>query len=474
MVNTTIGNYGNLTGTAAYGSYGSYGSFGTSTPSASVLAKVERTLASQSGGVARLNDNLARSQTRLSGLGQLQSALAGFQSIAERLAGNGLNTSASSSGKGVLNVTAGGSAKAGIYAVDVTQLAQGQILNSGIEKTSATRIGTGSSATIKVEFGTAGDGTFTAGKAGAKSITIDSKNNTLDGIASAFKAAGIDASVVKSGTGFALAIKGESGAANSLRISVSGDAAVKDLLSYNPASGNSPTAQGLTQTAAAQDAIAVIDGKDVESAGNTFKDAIKGLDLTLTGTGKTDVTVSQDSGQIAQNVSNFVNAYNDLSNKLGALQKGPLKSDQALGQVSRELNSLVQGSGGVSKTALAAAGVTIDSSGKLVLDDKKLKSAISADAGGVASLFTDEGQGLADQFDARIAVLTGKTGAIQRETQAVGKDLTVLNSKKADLAKALTTQANALVAFYTQQEQGAANDALPGYTGPRSLFDILA
>lgn len=465
MVNTTIGNYGNLAGTAAYG---------TSTPSASVLAKVERTLAGQTGGVARLNDNLARSQTRLSGLGQLQSALTGFQSIAERLAGSGLNTSASSSGKGVLNVTAGGSARAGTYAVDVKQLAQGQILNSGTQASSSAKIGTGFNATVKIEFGTAGDGSFAAGKTASKSITIDSKNNTLDGIASAFKAAGIDASVVKSGDGFALSIKGENGEANSLRISVSGDAAVKNLLSYNPASGNSPTAQGLTQAAAAQDAIAVIDGKDVKSAGNTFKDAIKGLDLTLTGTGRTDVTVSQDSGQIAQNVTSFVNAYNDLNGKLTALQKGPLKSDQALGQVSRELNALVQGSGGVSKTALAAAGVSIDSSGKLVLDEKKLKSAIAADASGVASLFTNEGKGLADQFDARIDALTGKTGAIQRESQAASKELTALTSKKADLAKALTTQANALVAFYTQQEEGAANDALPGYSGPRSLFDILA
>ena len=464
MVNTAIGNYGNLTGTAAYGS---------GTPSASVLAKVERTLASQTGGVAKLNDNLARSQTRLSGLGQLQSALTGFQSVAERLAGSGLNTSASSSGKGILNVTAGGSAKAGTHAVDVKQLAQGQVLGSDVQKTASTKIGTGFNATIKVEFGTAGDGTFTAGKTASKSITIGSQNNTLDGIASAFKAAGIDATVVKSGAGFALSIKGENGEANSLRISVSGDAAVKDLLAYNPASSNSPTAKGLTQAAAAQDAVAVIDGEEVKSASNTLKDTIKGLDLTLAGAGKTDVTVSQDSGQIAQNVTNFVNAYNDLNSKLTALQKGPLKSDQALGQVSRELNALVQGTGGVSKTALAAAGVTIDSGGKLVLDDKKLKSAIAADAGAVASLFTNEGKGLADQFDAKIDALTGKTGAIQKETQAVSKDLTALTSKKADLAKALTTQANALVAFYTQQEQAAASDALPGYTGPRSLFDIL-
>jgi flagellar hook-associated protein 2 len=461
---------GMMANTTNVGNYGNYGSASSSAPSASVLAKVERTLAGQTGNISKLNGSLALDQTKLSGLGQLQSALIGFQSIAERLAGSGLSTSASYSTKGILSVTAGGTAKPGTYSVDVKQLAQSQVLNSAAQKASDAKIGTGAKATIKIDFGTVDGGSFTAGKDAAKSITIDSSNNTLDGIASAFKAAGIDASVVKSGSGYVLAIKGESGAAGSMRISVSGDAAVKDLLSYNPAASG-----GLTQTQAAQDARATVDGKAVSGATNTFKDAIPGTSLDLTAVGKTDVTVAQDSSQIAQNVTNFVNAYNELNNQLTALQKGGLKQDQALGQVSRELNTLVAGAGGVSKSALAAAGVTADSSGKLVLDDKKLKSAIAADPAAVSQLFTNNGKGLADQFDARIDTLTSKNSTIQKETVSINKDIATLTAKKADLAKTLTSQANALVALYTQQEQSAANGgALPGYNGPRSLFDILA
>ena len=463
-----------MANTTNVGNYGNYGSASSSAPSASVLAKVERTLAGQTGNISKLNGSLALDQTKLSGLGQLQSALTGFQSIAERLAGSGLSTSASYSTKGILSVTAGGTAKPGTYAVDVKQLAQSQVLNSAAQKATDAKIGTGAKATIKIDFGTVDGGSFTAGKDAAKSITIDSSNNTLDGIASAFKAAGIDASVVKSGSGYVLAIKGESGAASSMRISVSGDAAVKDLLSYNPAASGSATS-GLTQTQAAQDAKATVNGQPLSGATNTFKDAIPGTSLDLTAVGKTDVTVAQDSSQIAQNVTNFVNAYNELSNQLTALQKGGLKQDQALGQVSRELNTLVAGAGGVSKSALAAAGVSADSSGKLVLDDKKLKSAIAADPAAVSQLFTNNGKGLADQFDARIDTLTGKNSTIQKETASINKDIATLTAKKADLAKTLTSQANALVALYTQQEQSAANGgALPGYNGPRSLFDILA
>jgi flagellar hook-associated protein 2 len=461
---------GMMANTTNIGNYGNYGSASSSAPSASVLAKVERTLAGQTGNISKLNGSLALDQAKLSGLGQLQSALTGFQSIAERLAGSGLSTSASYSTKGILSVTAGGTAKPGTYSVDVKQLAQSQVLNSAAQKASDAKIGTGAKATIKIDFGTVDGGSFTAGKDAAKSITIDSSNNTLDGIASAFKAAGIDASVVKSGSGYVLAIKGESGAAGSMRISVSGDSAVKDLLSYNPAASG-----GLTQTQAAQDAKATVNGQPVSGATNTFKDAIPGTSLDLTAVGKTDVTVAQDSSQIAQNVTNFVNAYNELNNQLTALQKGGLKQDQALGQVSRELNTLVAGAGGVSKSALAAAGVTADSNGKLVLDDKKLKSAIAADPAAVSQLFTNNGKGLADQFDARIDTLTSKNSTIQKETVSINKDIATLTAKKADLAKTLTSQANALVALYTQQEQSAANGgALPGYNGPRSLFDILA
>ncbi|MES2263157.1 MAG: flagellar filament capping protein FliD [Pseudomonadota bacterium] len=468
MSNSSIGNYG------ALGTFGSVGTFGTSTtsatstPSASVLAKVERTMAGQTGSVSKLNASLTRDQTKLSGLGQLQSALTGFQSVAGRLSGAGLSTSASSSAKGVLSVAAGGTAKAGSYAVDVQQLAQGQVLTGAPRAAADAKIGTGSPATVKIEFGTADGDSFTPGKSAAKTITIDSKNNTLDGIASSLKAAGIDASVIKSEGGYALSVKGASGAANSLRISVSGDAAVKDLLAYSPG-GNGK----LAQTSAAQDALATVDGKQVRSASNTLDDAIAGASLTLTGTGKTDVVVAQDSSRIAKNVGNFVAAFNDLNNQLTALQKGGLKSDPALGQVGRELAQLVAPNNG-STAALAAAGVTLDSSGKLQLDEKKLNAAIAADPDAITKLFTNDGKGLADQFDSKIDALTGNNGALRKETQAVGKEIATLGGKKAELAKALTAQANALVQLYTQQEQAASSDALPGYSGPRSLFDFLA
>ena len=109
-----------------------------------------------------------------------------------------------------------------------------------------------------------------------------------------------------------------------------------------------------------------------------------------------------------------------------------------------------------------------------MLDEKKLKSAIDADPDAVSKLFTNNGKGVADQFGSKIGELTGTSSLITKEVQTVGKEITTLNTKKAELAKALTAQAEALVKLYSAQEQMGIGSVLPGYTGKSSLFDFLA
>ncbi|GJI89666.1 flagellar filament capping protein FliD [Duganella hordei] len=443
--------------------------------STDVYNRVQQTMASQNSAATKLNTTLKNDQTKLSALGQLQSALASFQSVAASLSGSGLSTSAASSVKSVLTASSTGTAKAGTYAVDVKQLAQGQFLTSDAFPASDSKIGSGAATTVKIDFGTAGGdkGFVINGTASSKSITIDSSNNTLDGIAAAFKAAGVDVKVVKGDDGkFSLAIAGQSGAANSMRISVSGDAALKGVLAFDP-----DGKQELKQTSAAMDAILTVDGKDVTSPSNTLdKDkAIAGATLTLTATGKTDVTITQDASQIGANLKSFVSAYNDLNKKLQALQKGDLKSDTAMGQVTSQFNLLLKtGGGSVSISALNAAGVTQDSSGNLVVDDKKLQAALTADSSAVGKLFTNNGKGIADLMAAKAGALTSDSSVISKEASLVSRDITNINNKRTVLTKALTAQATALAALYTAQAQTGAGSALNGAAGSSgSLFDML-
>jgi flagellar hook-associated protein 2 len=443
--------------------------------SSDIYKRVEQTMTSQNGAATKLNATLVRDQTKLSGLGQLQSALADFRTLAASLTGSGLSTSAASSAKTVLTATSTGAAKAGTYAIDVKQLAQGQFLTSEEFTSATTKIGSGAATTVKIDFGTAGGakGFVTNGTASSKTITIDSTNNTLEGMAAAFKAAGVDVKVVKGDDGkFSLGIAGESGAANSMRISVSGDAALKGLLAFDP-----DGAQKLKQTTAAQNAILTVDDKEVTSPTNSLaKDnGIAGATLTLTGTGKSDVTIKQDSSQIGANLKSFVAAYNDLNKKLQTLQQGALKGDTAIGQVVSQMSMLLKtGGGGVSISALSAAGVSQDAKGNMVVDDKKLQAALMADSSAVAKLFTNDGKGIADLMSSKASAFTSSTSVISKEAKQMNTEIANINGKRAVLTKALTAQANALVALYSAQAQTGAGSAVNGSGGGTgTLFDML-
>ncbi|QGZ42251.1 flagellar hook-associated protein 2 [Pseudoduganella flava] len=449
--------------TSLYGNASSTALTASSTGlSPTVAARVQQALAGQKGNIDKLNADLTRDQTRLSGLGQLQSALDAFEMLAESLSGAGMSTSATSSTTGVLTAATSASAKAGTYKLDVTQLAQGQILNSATQLTADAPLGSGTAATVKIQWGAVGDKGFDPDPKRTATINIDSSNNSLDGIAAELKKAGVDASVVKSNNGYALQIRGKDGATENLSISVTGDAALKAAIGFDP---EKPTAGGMKQAQAAQDAILTVDGTRITSASNKVENAVPGTTLTLTGKGATTLTVAHDTSQISKNVAAFVQGYNDLSAKLAALQDGPLKNDQALKQVSTQLEGLMRiGSTGSSAETLANAGLTRDRTGKLVLDQTKLDAAIKADPEGIAKLFTNEGRGMADRLEKKVEALTGQSGLVTRAQAQVTRSLDTLTDRREQLAKSLTVQAQALAQLYTMQEQ-------MGGTG--TLLDLL-
>jgi flagellar hook-associated protein 2 len=436
----------------------------SSTISADVYAKVEKVMSTQTAGIQKINDGLTADQTKISALGQLQSALADFQSAAEALAGAGLSTAASSSTAGILTASTTDTSAVGSHTVDVTQLAQSQLLSTSAQASQTAAIGSGAASTIQIDYGSAGsDGSFTAGAA-RKSISIDSSNNTLQGIAGALQAAGINAQIVQGSGGYSLSIVGPSGAANSMRISVTGDSSVQGLVSYDPAAKG-----GMTQVTAAQDAIATVDGKQVTSASNTISGAITGTTLNLTGKGSTTVTVAQDSSKIAGNIAGLATAYNALNAKIKSLQAGDLKSDTAVNQAASHLARILQtgGSGNVSVAALSKAGISLDKDGNMQVDSTKLNAAITANPASIGKLFTDNGNGIADQLSAASAVLTGSNGIVQTELSRATTDFSALTAKKTTLGTALTQQATLLANLYTQQEADASS-------GSTSLFDMMA
>src|SRR5690606_7114227 len=151
-------------------------------------------------------------------------------------------------------------------------------------------IGSGAATTVRFQFGTTDGSSFTENPDLAGGIvTLDSSNNSLQGIRDAINKAqlGITATIVSDGSASPhrlVLTSDKTGAASSMKITVDGESALADLLTYDPVG-----TKKLDQTSAAQDAELKVNGIDVRSATNVVRDAIQGVTLTAVTTGTAKV-----------------------------------------------------------------------------------------------------------------------------------------------------------------------------------------
>ena len=355
-------------------------------------------------------------QAKLSAYGSLNGAVSAFQNSLSSL--NNATTfqslTATSSDSTIAGVTTSNIATAGNYNVNITKLAQSQIISSAGQVSTTATIGAAVTSTITFQFGTisgtAVNGvyppatTFTqdAGQATA-TITIDSSNNTLQGIRDAINAAnkGVSASIVGDGsaTPYHLVINStKTGVNSSLKITASGDATVASLLNYDPAG-----TQGFTEVTTAQNAALKINGIDIASNSNSISGAIQGVTITANKIGNTNITVASNPSTMQANITAFVKAYNDLSvtiknlssydakTKKGGLLLGDATIQSIQNQIRGMLSTSVNGLGG-GLTNLGQVGITFQKDGTLAVDATKLSSALTANSLEVGGLFAAIGK----------------------------------------------------------------------------------
>ncbi|MBK4738976.1 flagellar filament capping protein FliD [Noviherbaspirillum pedocola] len=362
-----------------------------------------------------LQNKEATYQAQLSALGQVKSALSTFQSAAGSLSDptQFAAVKATVGDSGVLTASASSSAAPGSYALEVTQLAQAQKLVSAGQASTTTAIGAG---TITFDFGTVSGGSldastgkytgasFASSGSGSKSVTIDSTHATLSGIRDAINAAGmgVTASIVNDGSAAPnrlVLTNSATGAASSMKISVSGDATLSSLLSQDPAGS-----QAMQQTIAAQDAKFSIDGLAVTKPSNHVTDLIDGvtLDLTKTNAGSpTTLSVARDTASATSAVQKFVDAYNTANKTLTSLQAydattkttAALNGDSTVRSMQTRMRDVLSTAvrGGGAYDRLADIGVTFQKDGTLAVDSTKLNAALTSNFNDVASLFAVNG-----------------------------------------------------------------------------------
>lgn len=415
-----------------------------------------------------LDDKISSYEDKISGLGKIKSSLSTLKSSLLGLSsGTAFDVyKAVSSDTSILSATTSGGAAVGNYSIEVSQRAQGQKLVAAGQADTTTAIGLG---TLTIDFGTidASGGsfdpvtgkytgaTFTSSGAGSHVIDIDGVNydGSLEGIRDAINDAdiGVRASIINDGdpsNPYRLVLSSEeTGANQSISISVTGDVALSDLLSHDPTG-----TQNLSETVTAQDALFTVDGIAVTKSSNSVDDVIPGVTLNLlketTGT-PLDVSVSENSDSVKSSIESFVKAYNDFYNEYKKLsdsgidggQKGVLASDSATRQLSSSLRAhLTQAVTGVtgSFSTLSDIGVEFQRDGTLKVNSSRLDEALANDSAGVAELFSSA-DGYGTRLYDAVTEMVESNGIIDSRTDGYQERIDSIENKQLQMEARLGT-----------------------------------
>lgn len=381
----------------------------------------ESILSEKARPLNQLQSKNADNGKRSEALKTLNAKLLALTSASEALNDRTLGTgrTAGSSTSSVATVTADTTAALTSLNLSVTRLATSLTQTSRVygAEDSAVLAGAATTATFELRKGGATSGT---------AITINSSNNTLEGLRDAINNAdaGVSASIVDidgTGTQFKLALNssatGASGRVELVETTSTGTAADLNLASVNP--------PGATTDFSALDASFSLNGLALTRASNTVSDAVTGLTISLKSSGSTALTVTSKTSELNDKLSNLVNAYNDVQAFIaGQYTKdgqgrpsGVLAGDSTLRTVQRQvrdaLGANASNNGGAFKN-LAEIGLSRDDTGKLTLDSTVLNEKLNSNLSDVQALLAGKADGytgvasaLHDSYDKLSDDLTG-------------------------------------------------------------------
>jgi flagellar hook-associated protein 2 len=404
-----------------------------------VQMMVQQTLQAESGPLYQLEQEQTDLQGQTAALNTLQSELSAFQTVVQSLndpLGPLYAETATSSSPSILTATAGTGATIGNHVVVVNSLAATSSAYTSEFASDTTPLSTGS---FDLQVGTGSPTT----------ITVDSSNNTLSGLASSINALdlGVTANVITDANGARLSlVSNTSGTAGNLTVS------------------NDTVGLGFTQVAGANASLTV-DGVPISAGSNTVSGVIPGITLNLLSASPgtpVSLGVAPDSGQITDAINSFVSAYNTLISDVNSQfavdpttqQAGVLASDSTVRMLQEQLltlvNTSITGNNGI--VNLSALGVNIQNDGTLQVDSTTLNQNLSTDIQSVQTFFQNTSQtGFAQTLNSTVMQMTDPvSGLLSIDINGIAQTQTSLASEISDFQAYLDMQRQSLTAQYSQ------------------------
>ncbi|WP_302139199.1 flagellar filament capping protein FliD [Halomonas alkalicola] len=361
------------------------------------------------GKLQPIQQQIQQQEVQISAYGEIQSALAAVSDRASALNDPSLYQSVTTEvNGGAVEAAAGEGATPGRYEVTVNEVATaGNLATSRVDSLES----------VITEEG--GKLALTFDDASLNHEVQIEAGSTLEGVRDAINAdpaAAVNASIIFDGEGHRLALMSEE---TGREASITGSSF--DQL----ADGALADAPGGTVAQLGGDADLEVNGIQITSTTNRVEDAIQGVTLELQQQGTSTVEVAQDSQAVRDEITGFVEAYNELKGTASRLtafngeegQAGTLIGDGAVrgmeASLRRDLAAGVSQEGVVA--TLVDVGLSLAVDGTLNIDEAALDAAIVEDVQALAGFFAGDtdAAGLAGRLDATLAQMLGDNAALQ-------------------------------------------------------------
>lgn len=398
----------------------------------------------------RLNAKEERIEAEISGLGQIKSKLSDFKDAVDELrSDNGINgreptITNPSEDNDVLSAEASNSALRGSYEVIVEQLAAGSRITTDAGAFTSSSDPVLSTGTGSLTFDVGGSESFTVDVTAGMSLTaLREKINSAD------DNFGVTANIIDTGTGAGPRLvfsSSETGDGNDLVITNDTGVAELDRLSTTGGTNNISAAN----IESARNAIAYIDGIEVQSSSNEFENTIQNVSFEVNEVSPKDaagdflatkLSIGYDKEGLDKKIRDFVDNYNALVDEIKTLTRygeseleedGALAGDSLLRGIQSGLASIVGDS--VSSSALGGLfqiGIEFDDDGKLEIGttdfglgsgEDRLEDALEDSFDEIAKLFTDPDEGIATRLYEFSKEYTSFSGLISLRERAAKDD----------------------------------------------------
>ena len=235
-------------------------------------------------------------------------------------------------------------------------------------------------------------------------VTVNSSNNTLQGLASSLNAlSGISASVLQTSAGvYSLVVKSPMGADNAIRITTT-DTGLNQFRA-DPTIGSGSPAPATAQKQAASDAELVVDGVTVKRTSNSISNIFSGYTIDLKGETDTltpsnfNVSSSLDVDSAFNNAKTLVDRLNLTRTYFDELldrgiddgEKGTLSADPVMKAISNQIRKLTENSlvgFGSNTRYLSELGIQTKRDGTLLINEKSFKEAVENDPTSYDAIF---------------------------------------------------------------------------------------